>query len=326
MLRNLQLSAILVSLTVLSFAQEAPSGRLPNVPSWLNDARHLFNGKEIRPVPAGADPRSDAVIKGLATVTQYRWTTIDYPGASFSSAADSNGGTTIGKFSFALTTPGIVFMLRNGAYQLVDLSGFSTPTLAAVNESGEIVGSYFDANTRLHGLLDVDGVVTTLDFPGAIDTTAFDINNAGVIVGGYNDASGGHGYSYNAGQFTTLDFPGALFTTAHGVNSNGDIVGSWIDNAGFFRGFLYQNGIYTSLTFPLSPSTQPAGINDAGDIVGTFFEENGFYHGFLYSHKNYSQIDVPGATLTQINHIRNGGRLIGLYYDQSGESHGLIGN
>jgi probable HAF family extracellular repeat protein len=95
----------------------------------------------------------------------------------------------------------------------------------SINNAGEIVGSYFGGD-RVHGFIDVNGVVTTLDVPGSIQTQVTGINNAGQIVGAYVDG-GGHGFLCSGGVFTTIDFPGALDTQLSGIDDSGEIVGTF---------------------------------------------------------------------------------------------------
>jgi hypothetical protein len=71
-----------------------------------------------------------------------------------------------------------------------------------INDSGEIVGRYVDANGVTHGFLrDSSGTYTVLDDPDASQTPssqgtqAYYINNAGTIIGVYYDAAGiEHGF------------------------------------------------------------------------------------------------------------------------------------
>jgi hypothetical protein len=60
---------------------------------------------------------------------------------------------------------------------------------SGINDNGEIVGDYTDAANVTHGLIDVSGVFTSFDVPGAGLTTIQDVNNAGQIVGYYTDSA-----------------------------------------------------------------------------------------------------------------------------------------
>src|SRR5215831_8027713 len=89
------------------------------------------------------------------------------------------------------------------------LAAFGT-TAFGINDAGQIVGAYTDANRHGHGFLYSGGTFTNLDDPlGTFGTFAFGINNAGQIVGYYIDASSNtHGFLYNPNSstpFTTID-------------------------------------------------------------------------------------------------------------------------
>jgi len=99
-----------------------------------------------------------------------------------------------------------------------DPNGVST-TPRGINNTGEIVGYFFDAN-GMHGFLDSGGTFTTVDDPsavaryaGSIGTEVTGINDNGQMVGYFDDGKGGvHGFLDTGGNFTTLDFPGATRT------------------------------------------------------------------------------------------------------------------
>jgi hypothetical protein len=59
----------------------------------------------------------------------------------------------------------------------------------------QMIGVYGDSEGKPHGFVLDQGVVTTIDIPGATVTIPFGINNHGEIVGGFIDAGGvQHGF------------------------------------------------------------------------------------------------------------------------------------
>ena len=182
-----------------------------------------------------------------------------------------------------------------------------------INNLGQIVG--ISESHGDHGfLLNTDGSVITIDFPGALSTVSYGINNAGQIVGGFQDSTGAHGYLYSGGSFTTIDVPGATTgtTVAWGINDASQIVGSFSDGTGS-HGFLYSGGSFTAIDVPGAGATGAYGINDVGQIVGTFL--NNGWHGFLYSGGSFLQIDAPDAFLTVAQGINTIGQIVGWFYD-----------
>src|SRR6266567_973713 len=53
------------------------------------------------------------------------------------------------------------------SFNTVDVSGALSTSSQGINAGGAIVGGYTDANHVQHGFLLQDGVVTTIDYPGA---------------------------------------------------------------------------------------------------------------------------------------------------------------
>jgi uncharacterized membrane protein len=160
-----------------------------------------------------------------------------------------------------------------------------------INDRGQIVGSYLDANINFHGFVLSKGVYTTLDdLNGVVGTTsAQGINDQGQIVGYYADNTGVHSFLLSKGVYATLDDPDAVAawgTLAYGINNQGQIVGYYGDNTGF-HGFVLSKGVFTPLDAPNDVGgTYANGINDRGQIVGAYADnsttDNGV-HGFLLS-------------------------------------------
>jgi hypothetical protein len=56
------------------------------------------------------------------------------------------------------------------------------------NDTGQIVGYYYDSSGNAHGFSEAGGSFITLNYPGAHDQTfAEGVNNKGDVVGWYND-------------------------------------------------------------------------------------------------------------------------------------------
>jgi hypothetical protein len=108
------------------------------------------------------------------------------------------------------------FLLDRGRYTAFEVAGAVTQTFPiGINDRGQIVGYYDDAD-GLHGFLrKKDGRFSRIDFPGARATEAFKINNRGQVVGLYDettpfDFADGRGFLLDQGRFTRIDVPGAL--------------------------------------------------------------------------------------------------------------------
>ena len=102
--------------------------------------------------------------------------------------ADANGAT----HGFLATfTPG-----RRGGVSVsstalnVPTQGVTVTQALGVNDAGEVVGSFNDANGTTHGFTYQNGGFQSIDVPGATSTTVNGVNNAGQIVGFYVAANG----------------------------------------------------------------------------------------------------------------------------------------
>ena len=94
---------------------------------------------------------------------------------------------------------------KTAAFSRIQLPFADVPTIYAttyalgINDRGQIVGFYSDANRNDHGFLIDRGQVSTIDVPGALYTQADDINDRGEIVGTYSP----NAFAYSRGFIAT---------------------------------------------------------------------------------------------------------------------------
>jgi probable HAF family extracellular repeat protein len=203
----------------------------------------------------------------------------------------------------------------------------------AINDRGEVVGTYDDSGGTEHGFLYDNGAFTTLDVPGAVSRYGIGvaaINDRGEVVGSYFTSSGEHGFIYDDGTYTTLNAPGApgdVFTFAEAINDRGEVAGGYLIDLEQGGSFIYENGALTTLNLniPGHPtSTSFNGINDSGEVVGNAqYIHIGPPQGFLYDNGTITMLDPPGATSSFAAAINDRGEVVGTYDDSSGD-HGFI--
>jgi probable HAF family extracellular repeat protein len=129
------------------------------------------------------------------------------------------------------------FLDDHGAFTQLDYPGASVTQANAINNAGQIVGTY---NTTYgpHSFFYQNGVYTSIDDPNAVWTNATAINNHGVAAGYYQDGQlNTHGFLYKNGKFQTVDHPAASSTSLDGINDNGLIVGVWFHTNGLLDNF-----------------------------------------------------------------------------------------
>jgi hypothetical protein len=179
------------------------------------------------------------------------------------------------------------FVLSQGNYTLIDPPGADHScigtTVAGINASGDIVGSYPvpGGNCYGRGFLLSHGVYIDVNVPGAVSTGPAAINSKGDILGNYYDSNlAMHGFMLGNGTYTTFDVPGSDFDFFMGMNARGDIVGAECcvtPNAGF----LLSHGTLTALAAPGAVLTFPFGIDSQGNIVGQYLDSDFVAHGFV---------------------------------------------
>jgi uncharacterized membrane protein len=213
---------------------------------------------------AGINSRGDMVgfyrLRGEAPMARHgfllskgTFTTIDPPGSVFTNALGINRrGDIVGRYCTVLpcmpeNRHG--FLRSGGEFWRIDVPGAVGTNAWGINDRGKIVGGYQGADGKSHVYLLREGQLTTIDFPGAVDTAPRGdkggINSRGDIVSYYcafepcsldNDSE--HGFLLSDGEFTTIDFPDAHAAAAFGINARGDIVGPYNDASGNGHGFL----------------------------------------------------------------------------------------
>jgi probable HAF family extracellular repeat protein len=199
-----------------------------------------------------------------------------------------------------------------------------------VNNLGQIVGAYSNADEIFHGFLRNALGFTPIDFSGAHDTYPYKINDNGQIVGYFADNNFiQHGFLYDDGDYTRIDYTanGVMYPSfAYDIDSNGQIVGEYQDGTRF-HGFLRDiGGTFTSIDVTINGvpaiDTSITGVNDQGQMTGTYSDGSG-RHAFLLDHNVATRIDVPGAGFTQPWSINNNGQIVG-YYLSGGRLQGFL--
>jgi probable HAF family extracellular repeat protein len=284
----------------------------------------------------------------------------DNGNSSTSATAINNSGQVVGNYdanvisgpSSFITEFG--FLYSNGAsITLSDPSAISGTqasntnfmyngtAVAAINDSGLVVGTYVDGNGN-HGFLYNNGAYTTLDAPSAtngfsafgspLGTSATAINNSGQVVGDFTDATNvEHGFLYSNGTYLTLTDPLATTHSSYGngtaataINNSGQVVGDYKDVGNNSHGFLYSNGNFISIDDPNGQAgiTSVVGINNIDQVIGNSLNASGFEQGFVFSGGTYTQISDPlGTEGTFLQSINDLGQITGYYVDSSGSQH-----
>ena len=211
-----------------------------------------------------------ALPESFEPTAEYLFETIEVPGVDFLELTSTNdlghyAGNTRGTDGENM----VGFTLIDGILSTYNIPDSLTFGFYGLNNAGQAVGFYQDANEISHGVIVQNGELTQYDFPGATETEIFGVSESGLLIGDIFDVDGAiHGFVGDE-QF---DVPGATITYADDMNAAGSLVGSYVDADGVYHGYIrHPNGGFTIFDYPGAlPDLEYLfvnAINDAGVIV-----------------------------------------------------------
>jgi len=241
------------------------------------------------------------------------WITLDFPGATTTTAYGVDGRNIVGGYLGTSSYHG--FLYDGSSWTTLDMSNMSSFSTQAEGIQGANIVGYYSGIPGDFGFRYNGSSWTTLSYPGSVGTSAEDIDGSN-IVGYYVDSSWNfHGFFYNGTTWTTCDMPGGSFTIVYGIDGNRMVGGS---NEG---GFLFDGLRWTILNPPWAGSfTEPHDI-DGANIVGYYYHDAGA-SGFLYDGTTWTTLNMPGASSTYAYGI-DGNNIVGSYDDAYG-THGFL--
>lgn len=252
------------------------------------------------------------------------FSTLDVPGASFTSVTGSDGRDRV-VGGFRDTRRRIHgFVRHRRGIERIDFPGAAGTVVWKANARGQVVGTYTREGDRAAQffergfLLDKRGF-RRIAVAGAAETRPFAINDRGVVAGEYVNRGGtAHGFLRERdGDVTTIDAPGATLTAAFDVDNRGRAVGVYVDAAFAFHGFVREpDGTIRTIDYPGAADTQLFGINNQGRLAGAQRRSAGSFEGFVTDGERFTSVEVPEAKGGDagIYDIDDRGRLVG-YYD-----------
>lgn len=267
--------------------------------------------------------------KGIAYVANFVDNTISVFDTSTNTVTGTLNSRT-GPADVLVNTTARPVVLRYTFHSIAP-AGSPYSLVRALNEQGDAVGDFLDANFAFHGFLRAhSGSFQSIDPPGSQATSAFAVNDLGEIVGAYIDSAGSlHGFRRNpSGTYTTVDFPGAPDSQLTGINNLGQSSGVFdLGNRASTRcpgptcqaiSFLLRGGQFTSFEDPAATPrvTFALSINDRGRIAGLFTDPAGNVKGFLRSlaDGSFRSIQFPFAdAFSYVNQINDLGVMAGEY-------------
>ena len=211
------------------------------------------------------------------------------------------------------------------SFTTIDYPGQAYPNLwwagiGGINNSGNIVGNYYDESVIRHAYAYDGNAFTPIDYPGSTRTGAGAINDMGTMAGVYTDsAEVKHMYLYDGATWDTIDHPESPeVLSAVDINNSGIIVGQYGWPGIVTHAFLYDGVNFNIIDNPGSPWNSANGINEAGNVVG-FDTIGGLARGYFLDGSIYTTIIYPGASGgTYLSGINNYNSIAGKYQDTNG--------
>jgi uncharacterized membrane protein len=193
----------------------------------------------------GLNDRGDVVgyfqtDSGVVRMFLYSGTTVSQPAvpADFVDVAPkgiNNSGQITGIYDDAKGLHG--FVAKQGRFTRIDVPGAATTSPAAINEPGDIIGSYSVAVRPgivvQRGFLLSHGKLADIDVPGGTNTLPSVLNNARTISGIFENPALAPPFNTGAfvlqnGKYIRLALPGAAESVG-GITASGEVVGTYFD-------------------------------------------------------------------------------------------------
>ena len=279
-------------------------------------------------VPVAGNTLLWAFPESFEPTAEYLFETIEVPGVDFLELTSSNDlGDYAGNTRSLDGENMIGFTLIDGVLSTYGVPNSLTFGFYGLNNAGQTVGFYQDANGISHGVIVKAGELTQFDFPGAAETEIFGVSESGLLIGDIFDADGTiHGFVGDE-QF---DVPGAVTTYADDMNAAGSLVGSYVDADGVYHGYIrHTDGSFTTFDFPGMLSNLEYlfvnAINDAGVIVFRAKEFDSLERTYIrLPNGAQKELKFPGSVTTVARDINSEGQIIGYYDTLDGRRHGFI--
>ena len=202
-------------------------------------------------------------------------------------------GLTICFTGYAVAQVKTEIPIADYTFETIEVPGVDFLEVTASNDFGDYAGNTRSPDgEKTIGFTLIDGVFTTYDFPGSLNTFFYALDNAGKAAGHYKDIDGlYHGIILENGELRQYDFPGAAETHIYGLSDEtGALSGNIVDAAGVTHAFSGE----MTITFPGAVNTYGDFVNAAGAVVGSYVDADGMPHGFIRNPDgSFTTIDIP---------------------------------
>jgi uncharacterized membrane protein len=222
---------------------------------------------------------------------------------------------------------------RPVTFTSIDVPGAKQTVVYGINASGDIVGSYKDANKIFHGFILSGGVFTTVDVPGAAGVELRGIGPGGDVVGDYwtagEPAVAAHGFLLRRnGEFVPIEFPLHAYTYPQRILPDGTILGCVHDNDTMGSMFgMWIRGEKAEAILQTS-SMHNGATPDLRIIVGSFTDLSEpaprSMWAYVIQDGVFTRFRLPGSVMSTAWDVTPEGVIVGTYRDASLKTHGFL--
>lgn len=186
----------------------------------------------------------------------------------------------------------------------------------SINNSGDVVGSYYSYLFGAQAILWHGNSVSILPNPQNTQASAAVINSSDQVAG-YVRSNGDQMslVEWQGGSLSYLGIQGGLETSVRGINDANHLVGTMSDGKGGEEAFLWENGSTQTLPFGLGLQSTAAAINNKDQIVGEVSNpKTGFADSFLYDSRTGAMKGLgylPGSSESWATSVNDLGQVMG---------------
>jgi hypothetical protein len=164
--------------------------------SWANGTvQKILPPNQTESVAIAINKAGDILLANLGNFLDVKgnFTTIAVPGAISTYPVFLTDGNAVGG-NFYTGSATLGFVLSGGTYKTYSPDGATNSYVTGIGPSGQIFGTFADANNVNHGFEYVNGAYYQIDAPNSTDTTISGVGPSGLIFGYYGDSQGSYGY------------------------------------------------------------------------------------------------------------------------------------
>jgi probable HAF family extracellular repeat protein len=308
-----------------SFTGLGTLGGVESFASSINDSGQIVGKSDVEFVGGGATHAFVTGPNGVGMTDLHPFELT--PGSSsFATAINNSGQVTGGAWDDDHTALPSTFITGPNGAGMTDLGTFGglTSNPSGINDSGQVVGQFYDGDYRAF-ITGPNGTgMTELNIPNLTPSSISGINNSGQVAGQRSYDGNYHSFitGSNGVGITELEtLRGVTSSTATGINNSGQVIG-------YSTGYTFVTGPdgvgVTNLGSLGGLSSLAFGINDSGEIVGRSATGTESDHAFIFSHGGMTDLSLLAPVvasgwenITPID-INNNGQIVGFGKNSDG--------